>query len=47
MTRPIWTLMNRLDMYKESYFHNLDNAEWLEQRVVNLPSSVFRNVENI
>ena len=40
MTRPIWALMNTLDMYKACRKGNLTNAEWLEARVVNLPSSV-------
>ena len=40
MTRPIWTLMNKLPMYKESQCGNLTNSYWLEDRVVNLPSSV-------
>ena len=39
MTRPIWTLMNHLEMYKNSCFGDLTNAEWLEARVINLPSS--------
>ena len=41
MTRPIWTLMNKLPMYKSCLTDNLDNAKWLEARVVNLPSSVI------
>lgn len=40
MTRPIWQLMNKLTMYKNCQIGNLDNAQWLEDRVVNLPSSV-------
>ena len=40
MTRPIWRLMNKLDMYKNCQSSNLANAEWLEDRVVNIPSSV-------
>jgi len=40
MTRPIWTLMNKLDMFKDAQCGNLGNAEWLEDRVVNIPSSV-------
>ena len=42
MTRPIWTLMNRLDMFKDCEKGNLPNAEWLEDRVVNIPSSVIQ-----
>lgn len=40
MTRPVWALMNRLDMFRASQCGNLDNAIWLESRVVNIPSSV-------
>jgi perosamine synthetase len=40
MTRPIWTLMNKLPMYTSCQSGDLTNASWLEQRVVNLPSSV-------
>ncbi len=40
MTRPIWALMNRLEMFKECQSANLSNAEWLEERVVNIPSGV-------
>ena len=38
MTRPVWRLMNKLEMYKGCQTGNLDNSEWLEDRVVNLPS---------
>lgn len=38
MTRPIWRLMNKLEMYKDCQSGNLDNAEYLEYRIVNLPS---------
>ena len=41
MTRPIWRLMNKLDMFKEAQTGNLDNSKWLEERVVNIPSSVI------
>jgi dTDP-4-amino-4,6-dideoxygalactose transaminase len=40
MTRPIWILMNKLEMYKKCQTGDLTNAEWLEDRVVNIPSSV-------
>ena len=40
MTRPIWTLMNRLPLYANALHGPLSNAEWLADRVVNLPSSV-------
>jgi len=41
MTRPIWRLMNRLEMFKTAQCSNLDNALWLEDRVVNISSSVI------
>jgi aminotransferase in exopolysaccharide biosynthesis len=40
MTRPIWKLMNELDMFKESQCESLKNSKYLEQRVVNITSSV-------
>ncbi len=40
MTRPIWKLMNKLQMYSSAQTGNLENAIWLEERVVNIPSSV-------
>lgn len=39
MSRPIWCLMNKLEMFKDCATGNLSNAAWLEDRVVNLPSS--------
>lgn len=41
MTRPIWTLMNRLPMFKHAQCENLKNSNWLNDRVVNIPSSVL------
>lgn len=40
MTRPIWALMNHLPFYAGCSSGDLSNAEWLENRIVNLPSSV-------
>ena len=40
MTRPIWKLMNKLPMFASAMCGNLDNSTWLEERVVNIPSSV-------
>lgn len=40
MTRPIWRLMNHLEMFKHCQHDGLANSIWLEERVVNLPSSV-------
>ena len=41
MTRPIWRLLNKLEMYKDCQTDALENAKWLEDRVVNIPSSVI------
>jgi len=41
MTRPIWILMNKLPMFEYAQCGNLTNSEWLEDRVVNIPSSVI------
>ena len=41
MTRPIWRLLNKLDMYKTCQTDALTNAQWLEERVVNIPSSTL------
>jgi len=38
--RPIWTLLFRLPMYAHCYRDEQVNASWLEDRVINLPSSV-------
>ena len=40
MTRPIWRLMTELPMYADCQNDGLENARWLVDRVVNLPSSV-------
>lgn len=40
MTRPIWQLMYRLPMYSHCYRDKQVNAEFLEERIVNIPSSV-------
>ncbi|WP_026755782.1 LegC family aminotransferase [Sediminibacter sp. Hel_I_10] len=44
-TRPLWQLMNHLDIYTTAQQGNLENAIWLQERIVNLPSSVV-NVKN-
>lgn len=41
MTRPIWQLMYRLQMYQHCYRDEQKNAEFLEERIVNIPSSVI------
>lgn len=40
MTRPIWQLMYRLPMYVNCQKDEQINAEYLEERIVNIPSSV-------
>jgi len=40
MTRPIWKLMNELDMFKDCQCGSLENSKYLEQRVINISSSV-------
>ncbi|MHA8050746.1 LegC family aminotransferase [Aquirufa sp. ROCK-SH2] len=39
MTRPIWQLMHRLPMYKDCPRDEQINAQFLEDRIVNIPSS--------
>lgn len=41
MTRPAWTLMHQLPMYQDCPRMNLDCAESLARRLLNLPSSAF------
>lgn len=43
MTRPVWELMNRLPMFKDSECGDLSNAEWIADRLVNISSSVIIN----
>ncbi|WP_457745051.1 LegC family aminotransferase [Sulfurimonas sp.] len=40
MTRSVWRLMNKLEMFKDAQCGDLSNAKWLEDRVVNISSSV-------
>lgn len=42
MTRPIWKLMSSLPMFEKSQKGNLENSNWLEERIINIPSSVKR-----
>jgi perosamine synthetase len=39
-TRPIWRLMNKLDVYRHCQRDDLINSRWLEDRIVNIPSGV-------
>ncbi len=38
--RPAWCLMNTLPMFKECQTSQLSNSTWLEERIINIPSSV-------
>ena len=40
MTRPIWKLMSALEMFKDCQTDGLKNSVWLQDRVINIPSSV-------
>jgi aminotransferase in exopolysaccharide biosynthesis len=40
MTRPIWQLMSQLKMFQDCQTDGLKNSLWLQDRVVNIPSSV-------
>ncbi len=41
MTRPVWCLMNKLPMFKDCMTDELKNTLWLEERIVNIPSSAI------
>lgn len=41
MTRPVWTLMHQLPMFKDCPAMDLDGAENLARRLINIPSSSF------
>ena len=40
MTRPVWRLMHKLEMFKNSITDDLSTANWVEDRLVNIPSWV-------
>ncbi|MDG6773365.1 LegC family aminotransferase [Thiomicrorhabdus sp. ZW0627] len=42
-TRPLWTPMHKLEIYQDCLRGDLDQTEWLAERVVNLPSGVKCN----
>lgn len=46
MTRPAWTLMTNLKMFKQSQKGELSNAEWLANRIVNIPSGLSEKWTN-
>ncbi len=39
MTRPVWQLMHRLPMFKNTLKGDLKVSEWVEAHLINLPSS--------
>jgi aminotransferase in exopolysaccharide biosynthesis len=41
MTRPVWELMNRLPMFQDAQCGDISNAEWIADRLVNIPSSAI------
>lgn len=41
MTRPVWTLLNKLPMYQNCPSMDLSTAKSLELRLINIPSSPF------
>jgi len=41
MTRPAWTLMNKLQMFKDCETDGLTNANLISDRLVNIPSSAI------
>lgn len=42
MTRPVWKLMFELPMYKDKQRDNQQNAQFLADRLINLPSSIIQ-----
>ena len=44
MTRPIWALMTRLPMFAACDSGPIPTAQWLEDRVVNIPSGVTQRM---
>ena len=45
MTRPAWTLMNKLAAFRDCPAMNLPVAESIERRLVNIPSSAFLGMD--
>lgn len=39
-TRPVWRLMPHLSVYRHCQCTAIETAQWLEDRLVNIPSSV-------
>lgn len=42
MVRPLWILMNKLPAFKDCQTDALTNSKWLEDRIVNIPSSYIK-----
>lgn len=40
MTRPAWTLMHKLPMFQDCLKGDLEVSQWIEERLVNIPSSI-------
>ena len=43
MTRPIWTLMNKLPMFKDAQCDDLKNSEWLDHITSGAYKSYYEN----
>ncbi|MGM0520137.1 MAG: LegC family aminotransferase [Campylobacterota bacterium] len=41
MTRPVWKLLNELDMYKNCQSDDLTNSKYLQKHIINIPSGVI------
>lgn len=46
MSRPVWVLMHKLEMFKSCFRDNLENSIWVEERLINIPSSYRSNKIN-
>ena len=44
MTRPAWTPMHKLEIYKNCLKSDLHNTNWLFDRIVSLPSSINNKI---
>ena len=40
MTRPVWTLLHKLDYLSDALHYNLENSIFIEKHLINIPSSV-------
>jgi dTDP-4-amino-4,6-dideoxygalactose transaminase len=46
MSRPSWALMHKLEMFKNCFRDNLNNSIWVEERLINIPSSYRPSKKN-